>query len=372
MSVYKRGGKYWYSFVFNGERVQQSTKVGNKNDARDIEKAAWTQLARGEVGLPVEGEKKNPTPAEVLDALEKHYRSEGKASPQNLSTLAVARRAFGGKKALTKEHVEQFISKRLATGARPATVNRITEAVRRAYKIAKHPAPEIRHLSEKGNERKGFFTVQELEKIVAHLPQDLGDFTRFAFATAWRKNEVASLRWNDIEEGVIRLRAANSKNREARQVVIDGEITEIIKRRRAMRVVENSGGTMLCEYIFHRDGAPIREFRKSWARAAVAAQVGTMVCPKCKNAGDALTCPRCKLETKYRGRIFHDLRRSGVRDMIRSGVPQSVAMKISGHKTASMFRRYDIASEADLRQAMVSVQKYREAELQKVVTMSAE
>jgi hypothetical protein len=53
-------------------------------------------------------------------------------------------------------------------------------------------------------------------------------------------------------------------------------------------------------------------------------------------------------------------------------VPQSVAMKISGHKTASMFRRYNIASEADLRQAMLSVQKYREAERRKVVTMAAQ
>src|SRR6266700_3898628 len=71
MAIYKRGGVYWYNFVFNGERVQRSTKIGNKNTARDIEKAAWTQLARGEVGLPVEGEKKNLTVGELLDGLEK-------------------------------------------------------------------------------------------------------------------------------------------------------------------------------------------------------------------------------------------------------------------------------------------------------------
>ena len=53
--------------------------------------------------------------------------------------------------------------------------------------------------------------------------------------------------------------------------------------------------------------------------------------------------------------------------MVRSGVPQSVAMKISGHRTASMFRRYDIADEGDLRQAIVSIQKYRKAQTEKVV-----
>jgi hypothetical protein len=57
-----------------------------------------------------------------------------------------------------------------------------------------------------------------------------------------------------------------------------------------------------------------------------------------------------------------------VRDMIRSGVPQSIAMKISGHKTASMFRRYDISSEDDLREAMLRVERYHEATKQKVVS----
>jgi integrase len=157
---------------------------------------------------------------------------------------------------------------------------------------------------------------------------------------------------------------------EGRQVVIDGDLVEIVERRRALRAVETQDGTVLCDYIFHRAGEPIREFRKSWARACVVAKVGTMFCPKCKIEGEGLSCLRCKMPTKYRGRIVHDLRRSGVRDMIRSGVPQSLAMKISGHKTASMFRRYDIASESDLREATLSVQKYREAERQKVTAIS--
>lgn len=137
-------------------------------------------------------------------------------------------------------------------------------------------------------------------------------------------------------------------------------------------MVENSEGTTLSDHIFHRDGLPIREFRKSWARACVAAKVGMMTCAKCQDEGKDLFCLHCKVATKYRGKIFHDLRRSGVRDMIRGGVPQNVAMKISGHKTASMLRRYDIASESDLRQAMLSVQKYREAERQKVLSIAGQ
>jgi integrase len=92
-----------------------------------------------------------------------------------------------------------------------------------------------------------------------------------------------------------------------------------------------------------------------------------MVCPECGSDGADRWCEKCKVDTQYRGRIFHDFRRTAVRNMVRSGIPQSVAMKISGHKTASMSRRYDISNEDDLRQAMLNLKKYHEAERKKVV-----
>src|SRR5579872_186714 len=347
MAIFKRGKFYWYEFTFDGRRVRNSTKQGDRETAKNLMSAERTRLSRVKSGLESADptvKRKTATIGELLDGLEKNYQSNGKASPQNLSTLAAARVAFGTKDGFTSDDAEKYIVKRLAAGVRPATINRVLEVVRRAFRVAKRPTPEIRHLSEKGNERKGFFSVQELEAVVANLPEDLQDFVRFAFATAWRKGEVASLRWSGVEDELIRLRAADSKNGEARQVVIDGDLVEIIKRRRLQRAVKTPTGTALCEFIFHRQGEPIAEFRKSWARACVTAKVGTMVCSKCQGEGSGLSCPACKKPTKYRGKIFHDLRRSGVRDMIRGGVPQSVAMKISGHKTASMFRRYDIAS----------------------------
>ncbi len=110
--------------------------------------------------------------------------------------------------------------------------------------------------------------------------------------------------------------------------------------------------------IFHRDGATVAEFRKSWATACVCAGLGKMVCPKCGAEGDAHWCERCKMETRYRGRIFHDFRRCAVRNLMRAGVPQTVAMSISGHRTVSVFQRYDITSEDDLAAAMRKLEAF--------------
>ena len=75
-------------------------------------------------------------------------------------------------------------------------------------------------------------------------------------------------------------------------------------------------------WVFHRQGVPIRSYRRAWLSA-------------CKRAG--------------LDRIPHDFRRTAVRNLERAGVPRSVAMQLIGHKTESIYRRYAIVAEADLR-----------------------
>jgi hypothetical protein len=61
---------------------------------------------------------------------------------------------------------------------------------------------------------------------------------------------------------------------------------------------------------------------------------------------------------EYKGLLIHDFRRSGVRNLIRSGVPRNIAMKISGQLTESTFERYNIVDSTDLHEAMAKVEKH--------------
>jgi len=116
-----------------------------------------------------------------------------------------------------------------------------------------------------------------------------------------------------------------------------------------------------CPYVFHQEGKKIREFRKTWEAALIESGIGAIY--KCKDCGSVVeivkkgkrkdrVCSRCKCKRlKWAGKIFHDFRRTAVRNMIRAGIPELVAMKISGHKTRSVFDRYNIVNQEDLKEA---------------------
>lgn len=146
-----------------------------------------------------------------------------------------------------------------------------------------------------------------------------------------------------MRDGNIYLRGVRSKNGKPYFVPIAGELLHLIERRKQARSIETDSGVLLSSLVFHRSGEPILEFRKSWATA-------------CRKAG-------CE------GRLYHDLRRSAARNLIRSGVNKDVAKQLGGWRTDSMFSRYNVTSEEDLRNAMQKVTEYNEAESQEVVTM---
>jgi len=164
----------------------------------------------------------------------------------------------------------------------------------------------------------------DLEAVIAALPNYLRDFTRFAYLTGWRKGEIVSLRWADVDRdaGVIRLRPEAAKTGRGRLVVLEGDLAELIDRRWKARLFARDGTPGVAVFVFHRDGQPVGDFRKAWATACQVAGVPD-----------------------------HDLRRTAARNMVRAGVPERVAMAVTGHVTRIMFDRYNIVSEEDLRMA---------------------
>ncbi len=189
--------------------------------------------------------------------------------------------------------------------------------------------PHISMLQE-DNIRTGFFELGEFLALREALPEYLRPIVTFTFYTGWRKQEILSLKWNqvDLQTKTVRLEPGTTKNKKGRTIVLEGELLEVIQRQWERRKVAEIPGqfpALLCPYVFHHDGKAIRDFRAAWESA-------------CKATG--LT-----------GKLFHDFRRTAVRNMIRAGVSQTVAKKISGHKTDAVFQRYDITSEDDLREA---------------------
>jgi integrase len=364
----RKGSAYlWCAYYLRGKEFRESTGETDLNKAEKFLKHRLKEIGADQIGAKsfIGPKQERMKISELLDAIEADYELRGKDSAQFRAHLNHIRAYFGAWRALevTAEAVDKYIAERQEDGAAPATINRGTQLLNQAFKLAierKHlsAAPKIRHLSEKGNARQGFFNDADFQALASKLPGYLQDFVRFGYLTGWRKGEIASLRWEDVDGDVIRLRSENAKNGEARSVTLGGELGDLIERRKADRLVKTEGGARLAAFVFHLKGEPIGDFRKAWATACVAAGLGRFVCDRCEKAVNGHKCDECNHETRYVGRIFHDFRRTAVRNMVRAGVPERVAMTISGHKTRSIFDRYNIVNEADLREAMERTQTY--------------
>jgi Phage integrase family len=168
----------------------------------------------------------------------------------------------------------------------------------------------------------------------------------------------------------ITLNPGTTKNKEGRAVHMTQEVFELL--------YECVRGKNPEDVVFTRENKqPVRDFRDAWYSMCIGAGVGHLVCPSCPQSVDGkFKCAQCGSEWKrdqlrYDGLIFHDLRRSAVRNLVRSGVPERVAMAISGHKTRAVFDRYNIVSETDISEATQKLERRRRAENDKSTTKIA-
>jgi integrase len=182
--------------------------------------------------------------------------------------------------------------------------------------------PYIPMLRE-NNIRKGFFEHHEYLRLHRELPSYLKPVLMFGYYTGAREGEILSLRWHqvDLSSRTVHLEPGTTKNDQPRTIALTDELLETLKSRKRIRDLHFPR----CEYVFFNKERKICKFERSWKSA-----VG--------RAG-------------FPGKLFHDLRRTAIRNMVRAGVPERVAMSISGHKTRSVFDRYNIVAERDLHEA---------------------
>jgi len=227
--------------------------------------------------------------------------------------------------------IRAFAAARQKAAASNGEVNRELALLKRMFNLAMQAGklasrPHIPMLRE-DNVRRGFFEREQFDAVCRHLPACLQAVVSFAYVTGWRiRSEVLPLEWRQVDfaAGTVRLDPGTTKNREGRVFPMTDDLRNLLKRQRVEGDTLKAQG-VICPRVFHRDGRPIRSFRKAWETA-------------CTAAG----CP---------GRIPHDLRRTAVRNLVRSGISDRVAMTLTGHKTRSVFDRYNIVSEGDLTDA---------------------
>lgn len=233
-------------------------------------------------------------------------------------------------------------SKRTVAKIANGTVNRELQILKRIFNLAMQNGriltrPHIKLLREDDTIRQGFITDEQFSAIHAHLPTALQPVLEFAYVTGWRTvSEILPLQWRNVDfsAGEVRLDPGVTKNRQPRIFPLTNDLRRLLETQRAEHLRLKKAGHV-CPYVFFREIAsgrggpkapkPIIAFTKAWRQAT-------------KLAG----CP---------GRIPHDLRRTAIRTMVRRGVPEVVAMRLCGHETRSIFDRYAIVSELDLRTA---------------------
>ncbi|MFH0730547.1 MAG: site-specific integrase [Pseudomonadota bacterium] len=166
------------------------------------------------------------------------------------------------------------------------------------------------------------------------LPQYLRGFVTFGYKLGWRIREITNLTWSQVDRNQwgVELEVGTTKNKDGRLIFLDKELISIFEELWHQRKISKK----LVPYVFpNRNGDDkIKVFRFVWDKAF-------------KDIG-------------VQPKLFHDLRRTAVRNMIRSGFPEKVAMKISGHRTRSVFERYNIVDDKDLKQAALQQEKYLE------------
>lgn len=331
-SVRLRGRIWWITYYAGGRPIPESSGSGDKQVAIDLLNQRLGELATGQATTPSKATIHDLCQLVIADyrvckrrdlkMVEWRYKANIEKA---IGRIQVSR--------FSASTVRQFISDRRAAGASDATINRELSIVRRGFTLGFQEEPplvrRVPHIPslDEDNARQGYLSDDHYAKLLAALPERLKALFVCAYHVGTRKGELRKVRRSqvDFEEGRIWLEKSQTKTKKARSLPIYGEMEHWLR----YQIERAPAG---CQWVFFHQNKPVGAQLRGWREACVAAGVPDL--------------------------LFHDLRRTAVRNMRLAGLDQSQRMLISGHKTASMEARYNIVDGSDLRDAAAKLEEY--------------
>ena len=336
---------WWISYYADGRQQQESA---HSHRRRDAAKLLQRRLAAISEGRPTGREGRKLTLAELRELLHEDYIARGRKSWRRASEVFRAVTAVFGEtcrvSSITSDRLHQYRQTQLEAGFAPATVQQQLAALKRSLNIAVERGllPFHVRFPRMGmiqNARTEFIEPFEWALLRPELPDVLQDLFTLGLEMGWRcRGEVRPLTWAQVDwdRGLVRLEPGTTKNNDGRLFPFRAApaVQVALERRRAATdAVEQETGRPV-PWVFHdAQGAVLSQatFYTGWRRA-------------CKKA--AVLGADGKIKRP------HDLRRSAVRALEVGGVPRSVAKRLVGHRTDSMYQRYAITTTDDLREAV--------------------
>lgn len=334
---------WWISYPNHGKQIRENAHTENRAVAVKLLK---NRGGRVEAGLPVGPNLERTTLDDLLKLVEDDYTANERRSLDRVQYAFVHLREHLGadRKArdISTDTLTAYKAARLKEHAKPSSVNYDLTMLRRGFRLGRNRVParpdfELLHVN---NTRKGFFEPDQFRAVLAQLPDYLKAIATVAYITGWRaQSELATRQWRHVDfgKGWLRLDPGESKNDDGREFPFTPELRAVLETQRAfVREIERATGAIIPWVFAHPHGVarvvagtPIRNMLTAWKKA-------------CKAAG-------------VPGRLVHDFRRTAVRNLERAGVPRSAAMKLTGHKTEAVYRRYAIVDSVMLEEAAVKL-----------------
>jgi integrase len=342
--VFQRRKKWWIAYYapVHGRATEVRESGGDlEKDARALLASRLLEVAAHKRGLTTfhAGREKVTLAALVGEVLEDMALRKKTSARTDVSHAKRLDEYFGTTRAvtITEATIAAYVVWRRGAGAADKTIDHELALMRRAFRRpGAPPSPRIPLLvSKHANARRGFLTEKQFRALLRALPPgetDLRDLIEWFWWTGMRPAEIARLTWEDVDGDVLRLAAADAKTGRARLIPLVGPLAAIIKRRRAVQ-----DGAL----IFHVKGRRAAAKYAGWQKREMAIWHAA-----CRAAG-------------LEGTIPYDLRRCAIRNLRAAGVPERVAMEISGHRSRATFDRYGIVDETDLREAFARVTRFK-------------